>query len=307
MPDNEADNSVATRYFGTVEKYDEEEKWSNYTERMEQFFLLNEVSSDKKKVALFLSSVGPKVYALLKNLLAPSKPSEKSFQDLSKILSDYYEPEPLIIAERFKFNKREQKDGESMQEFYAALRELSKSCEYGTFLEEAIRDKFVCGMRNTKIQRRLLSESKFTAEQALKLATSWELSNLDQELPKETVFQVNRSTCYRCGGSNHSQDRCRFRNSTCFTCNSLGHISRMCQSSRPTKSFTNKPSNKPRLKKASVHKVQEESEAEEEENLDHDLNWLGLVNSVREEPFMTDLLINGKSVLMEVDTGAAVG
>ena len=63
-----------------------------------------------------------------------------------------------MIAERYKFHQRAQKDGESVAQYLAALRKLAEKCEFGEFLDQALRDKLVCGIRNETIQRRLLTE-----------------------------------------------------------------------------------------------------------------------------------------------------
>ena len=63
--------------YGTVGPFnDEEETWTQYVERLEQYFIANEVEDDKKQRAIFLSVCGPKTYALLRDLLPPKKPSE---------------------------------------------------------------------------------------------------------------------------------------------------------------------------------------------------------------------------------------
>ncbi|KAJ8041649.1 hypothetical protein HOLleu_12531 [Holothuria leucospilota] len=70
-----------------VEPFDPDlEKWESYEERTIQFFLANDVTEDKKKVAVLLSSMGPKGYGLLKSLTTPTKPSTLTFPDICKRL-----------------------------------------------------------------------------------------------------------------------------------------------------------------------------------------------------------------------------
>ena len=57
-------------------------------------------------------------------------------------------PKPLIIAERYRFYKRDQQEGESVNEYVAELRKLSKYCECSAFLNDALRGKIVCELRN---------------------------------------------------------------------------------------------------------------------------------------------------------------
>ena len=46
-----------------------------------------------------------------------------------------------------------------MAEFVLALKGLAKHCNFGDFLNNALRDRLVCGLNKESIQRRLLSET----------------------------------------------------------------------------------------------------------------------------------------------------
>ena len=50
-----------------------------------------------KQVAILLSKVGATTHALLRDLLAPQKPQEKSLWDLFAALKTHFEPKPLVI------------------------------------------------------------------------------------------------------------------------------------------------------------------------------------------------------------------
>jgi hypothetical protein len=86
----------------------------------------------------------------------------KTYDQLTQLLNKHLSPKPLIIAERYRFYKRDQQEGESVNEYVAQLRKLSKYCEFSAFLNDALRDKIVCGVRNVHMQKRLLSESELT-------------------------------------------------------------------------------------------------------------------------------------------------
>lgn len=73
--------------------------------------------------------------------LAPAKLHDQSIGDIVKALLDHFEPKPLVILERFHFNKR---PNELVAEYVAELRRLSVHCEFGVFLDDALRtDSFV--------------------------------------------------------------------------------------------------------------------------------------------------------------------
>ena len=80
---------------------------------MDIFLTANGIETDKR-VAVFLSLVGGDTYGLLRNLCSPAKPQDKSYADLSQLLTKHFSPEPLVIAERFHFHRREQGVEESI-------------------------------------------------------------------------------------------------------------------------------------------------------------------------------------------------
>ena len=55
----------------------------------------------------------------------------------------------------------------------AELRCLTQFCDYGTVLNDMLRDKLVCGVNHNQIQQKLLSEGlPLTQEKALSITTS---------------------------------------------------------------------------------------------------------------------------------------
>ena len=61
-----------------------------------------------------------------------------------------------------------------MADFVAALRNLAEHCEYKDTLETMLRDRIVCGIRDEKIQRRLLVEKELIFAKAYEIATLME-------------------------------------------------------------------------------------------------------------------------------------
>ena len=135
-----------------------EEDWTAYCERLEQYFLANDVASAEKQRAILLSVCGAATYQLVRNLVAPDKPTDKSFEELVTLVKEHHTPPPSVTVQRFKFNSRSQRDGESVAEFVAELRRLSEHCKFEVTLDDMLRDRLVCGIRDVRIQRRLLGQ-----------------------------------------------------------------------------------------------------------------------------------------------------
>ena len=115
---------LATRMarLGRVNEFiPEKETISAYLERVDMFFLANDIR-EEKKVPVLLSVIGATTYALLRNLVTPDAPKDKDFATLCKLLKDHYEPTPIVIAERYRFYCRKQNADESIAEYIAELK-----------------------------------------------------------------------------------------------------------------------------------------------------------------------------------------
>ena len=149
-------------------------------ERANLYFQANGIADDKQ-LPVFLSSIGGKTYRLLRSLLAPTLPKDKSLTDVITILEKHFDPKPAEIAERFKFHKRDQLPGESLADYIAELCRLSTHCAFGDYLNDALRDQLVCGLLAEGTQRRLLATKSLTIQEAMETALAMEAAEKDSK------------------------------------------------------------------------------------------------------------------------------
>ena len=114
---------------------------------MEHFFTANGVTNDGKKTALLLTTIGPTAYKLLRNLIAPAKLEEKSFKDLVDTMRQHQSPTPSEIVQRYRFNSRFRREGESIATFLLELRALAEFCNFGPSLDDMLREGWYVGLR----------------------------------------------------------------------------------------------------------------------------------------------------------------
>ena len=175
---------------GKIESFDDtKENWETYVEQVEQFFLANNIDDDHK-VPTLLSLIGGKTYSLLGDLLPPEKPASRSFQQIVPTLQEHLSLKPLEIAERFRFYKRNQHERENILSYLAELRKLATHCNFGKNLNEALRDRLVCGLRNMQIQKRLLSETNLKYSKAVEIAVAMETAVHDASELQSELNQV---------------------------------------------------------------------------------------------------------------------
>ena len=241
---------------GRVEEFDgNKDDWQQYVERLEYFFIANGIDGADRKRAVFLSLIGQSTYKTLCNLLSPDKPGDRSYADLVGTLSKHYKPAPSEIVERFRFNSRIRRPGESIAGFVAELQALAEFCNFGDTLEAMLRDRIVCGINDDSIQRRLLSESRLDYVKAVETTLNMETTvqsmktlkskaeGLSTEGDSAAQSQVNKTTttssksgksvptCYRCGIRGHAVPKCRVnKNIICHYCQKRGHMQRACKS-----------------------------------------------------------------------------
>lgn len=281
-----------------------------------------------------LTKVSPKTYTLIRDLCAPQKPIDKSLEQLQTVIKNHLCPQPSEAVERCKFHQATQSATESVSEFVARLRKLAIYCNFPD-LNAALRDQFVCELREEESRVLLFREDKLTFDKAYKIAVGQEKAKTDasvmgnMSVPGSDIQDVNfirkkksgrsgakmkppiRNTgsksaispmsCYCCGGPNHWAKNCRHRWQSCTYCGKKGHMERVCRSKQGASSSG----------KQHVKYLQETTEETSGNNTDttEDSSFIQ-INSLAEDsveaPMYITVNIEGSKVDMELDTGTRV-
>lgn len=232
--------------FGQVESYMPGDDFCEYAERSEQYFVLNEIKADKKIVFL-LAFIGQETYSTLKKPVFPNGPVTKTYTELLASLKNHFTPEVNEISERYEFFREDQKTGQPMSECVVELIAKAQKCKFETFLNQALCNRLVFGVRDNKLRAILLIESKLSFESACATALNWELAEKDVKgqtmnqcalQQNSNNFHRNRSRsksvdkrngkCTSSGGSHGSQEECPVINWKCRNCDKIGHIAKYC-------------------------------------------------------------------------------
>eukprot|EP00731_Ephydatia_muelleri_P001856 Em0001g1856a len=165
---------------GQISEFQSElESITVYLERVGQYFIANEIPTGRR-VAVLLSVIGSRTYSLLRSLLHPKVPGEKTSDQLATALREHFEPKRLVVVERFHFNRRNQ---------------------------EALRDHFVCGLTNESIQRRLLSEANLDFEKAVQIARGMETAQKNSQVVQASEGRVQKFQDHK----GHIEAKCKTR------------------------------------------------------------------------------------------------
>ena len=243
-----------------------------------------------KNLATFVSKVDSGVYKLIKSLCRPETVNAMSYDDVKKRLMEHLSPKPTKFAQRYKFHKLVQREGQSASEFISELKSVGAECEYTNF-NEALLDRLLVGLRDEKLVFELLVKETLTLDIAVKEVLGREQARKEAQLMnscsggrdlvnkvsyKKSNYNSNKQSgsnpknsgnkgkfgsgvkCNRCKLVGHSGDQC---NTKCYSCGQLYHVRNQCWK------------NKPQGKKGNsrCHNV-EDDEEEYEENLSNICN-----------------------------------
>ena len=275
-----------------------------YVDRFKLYCTANDVADNDKQRAIFLTTVGATTYRLLCNLTRPEKPQDKTLDEPTELMKNHCEPKTIVIAERFRFYKRVQKEGENVASYLAELRRLSKKCDFRDYLNIALRDQFVCGLYFEAAQQKMLAESELGLDKAISMAQPYESARRESShhvvrhhgvtrrrclVSKAAV--ANHNECQRCDGRGHTSDKCRFRTYTCRFCNVKGHIAKACR-----KKKQNEKETLPRHAKGGqrMHHIEEA-----------EVSTIHTLSDTKGCPKVT-LEVAGRDLELDVDTGASV-
>ena len=265
--------------------------------------------------SIFLTVCGPAIYQLIRDLLSPAAPTTKSFAELVALVKEHQQSTPSFIVQRYHFYTRVQQLGESIIKFMAQLRKLAHDCQFGTTLEDMLRDRLVCGCRDKRLQYKLLADKALTYETAIQIAQSSEMAEKGakalaggathklyagkQHRPQPPELPSNAQPpslpCYRCGAA-HVQATCRFKTASCHYCQKQGHLASVCRKkARDLKGKKGKNYAKNHQLEAAPN-----SDSDDSDVVPYPLFYSA---TPRPKPIEVSVLLSNVETTLEIDTG----
>ena len=287
----------------------------------------------KRQVATLLHVAGPEAQEIHSQFKFAAGEDKDDYETILKKFSEYCQPRKNTVYERYKFWQRDQMEGEPVDRWLKELKTMSAKCEFKETEDLMLRDKIVFGVNDDRIRERLLRDCELDLSKAVNICRAAEStrvqlkemsSNTNQTVTREVNAvraqgtkenyksigsnednksnipndndrdQHNRNIkmindCAYCGRS-HPARKCPAYGKSCNKCNKLNHFSSVCRQAKQ------------------MNMVQSAPQGRQSAVLDDEL-FLGalFVDSCqisREDEFMTELVINGKSVTFKIDRGA---
>lgn len=159
------------RYWGTYEDF------PSFVERLDQLFALNNITEDKKKPML-INCIDQTIYVILRDICFPESPSDKTYEELCTLMEKQFAVKTSAFRERRIFYRAQQKEDESVQEWFDRIKKLSLECRLGGQYSSILLDRFISGLKSSAIVDRLCEEDvgQLKLEHALSVALAKEAS-----------------------------------------------------------------------------------------------------------------------------------
>ena len=293
------------------------DEWLRWKRRFEQFLCASglDKEGDERKIGTLLYCLGPDADDVLTSTSIGDEDRKKYAQVVAK-LDAHFKVRRNVIFERARFNKRNQLENESAEEYITTLYSLVETCEYGGMKDELLRDRLVVGIRDAKVSENLQMKADLTLEVAKKTIRQSEAvrehsqqlnGSTDHKKVEEVRPQRSRNArgqharyshrdardrrggpkgqtshnCSRCGQTKHKPgDRCPAKQVICRKCNKKGHYAACCFS---------------KVTGASANEVEA-----------GDTAFLGALTGSSDTSWTSTVRIAGKRIPVKLDTGAEV-
>jgi hypothetical protein len=296
--------------FSPPEKFSFQPKdWPTWIQRFSRFRRAVQLDTDDqdRQIDALLYSMGEESETIFENLQLTAQ--QQTYDTVVEKLTNHFIPKRNIIHERFTFHSAIQ-GTKSVEEFQRELYALSKHCEFKD-RDDQIRDRFVLGLTDVDVKRKLHLEPDLTLEKAIKIAKQFEqvhsqmatTSSADEvrrprwkrdeasgkASRKDERDQGNgRLQCSRCGYDHSKSQRCPADGKTCNKCQGKGHFSRMCK--------------KMKADEVAGEGTDDESEDFEMEAIELD----GIEFQDTERAWYETLTCCGSKISFKIDTGADI-
>ena len=108
------------------------ENWKTFKKRWSNYALLIDLAKEKRElqIALLENCLSDDVLKILEGFVFDTQENERTVQQILDAFEKYTIGETNETLERFKFAKRQQCEGESMDKFITDLRIMMKTCGY---------------------------------------------------------------------------------------------------------------------------------------------------------------------------------
>ena len=296
------------------------ENWRLWKQMWDNYPILTDLDMHpmQYQVALFLHSIGPDALKIY-NGMGVMATEAGNLKAIMKKFDDFSIGELNETYERYVFNNRSQRDGESIESFATSLRSLARTCGFCDCLHDSlIIDRIVNGICDDETRKTLLQERNLDINKCIDICKGVEAAKVrvktmagsaDTQVNRVQAMKSSKSkrftqpnkrntsgrkiSCKYCGGIHeHKKEKCPAYGKSCKQCGKQNHFAKVCQQV-----------------KGRVHQIADESSSSESEyelisSVTHETNICKCEIATHGHGVFAQLLLEKQAVRFQVDTGA---
>lgn len=151
--------------------------WDTYKAQFNRYCTVAKLTEGEDntgvKVDCMLYAMGPKAEEIFGSFTFDTEADKKKVATVIAKFDNHFQGRTNVIFQWALFNRRVQQEGESIDDFITDLHKLVKYCNYGTFREEAIRDRLVVGVRDIRLSEKMQLVEDLNYTKALEMARNF--------------------------------------------------------------------------------------------------------------------------------------
>ena len=105
-------------------------------------------------------------------------PVPNKVEDLLVEFTKYFTPKTNTTYERYKFNSRNKKDTENLENYITELLKLASSCNFKDLKKSLIVDRVIMGVNNRDFKKKLLEIKELSLDQVREVGKTSEMINM---------------------------------------------------------------------------------------------------------------------------------
>ena len=163
--------------------------WKNYEIAARLKDPSNSTLNKELRTATLLTCIGSDALDVYDAFVFETPEQGKDIDIVLEKFEQYCIGETNETYERYRFNKCDQKQHETIDAYVTSLRTLAKTCNFGQLENDLIRDRIVMGIRDNTTRKKLLQVAKLSLSQCIDVCRSYEKTSQQLESMKSNEVQ----------------------------------------------------------------------------------------------------------------------
>ena len=154
------------------------QNWKRYKRSWQNYSVASRLAEEKDEFqcAVFLATIREDALDIFDGFKFANEAEKSNLQVVIQKFEEFCIGKTNEVYESYKFHLRKQEQDESIEAYVASLRQLAKTCNFGTSEDRMIRDRVVVGVKEDRLREKLLEAANLTLDLCVEIGRSHETS-----------------------------------------------------------------------------------------------------------------------------------